>query len=170
MSNKFGKREFLSVSSFPNMGGKDEYFYTEKENNYGTYEDDKDFPIEKTFKKYPYNSQELIENNLFTKSRFTNDYIINSHPRFGCLARNIRLRRGKKVEILVPIFKDTNTSIEKTQDEPYPGYIYMDSMPFGMGSSCFQVTIGACTYQGTQYMYDQFNPITPLLVKINKLI
>lgn len=163
MRNTFGKK-FLSISTFPLLGGKEDYFFTEKENEEGHLEDDMDFPIIKNFKKYPYNSSELVENNVFTKSKFINDYIINSHPRFGTLAKNIRSRRGKKVEILIPIYKDENTSLEKTDDEPFPGYIYMDSMPFGMGNSSFQITIGACTYQGAQYMYDQFTPLTPLLV------
>jgi hypothetical protein len=165
MKKKFGKKSFLSISSLPNLGSKDEYFYTNSEIQPGHYEDDKDFPVVKSFKKYPYNSNELIENNVYTNSQFINDYIINAHPRFGNLAKNIRTRRGKKVEILVPIFKDKYTSFEKTEDEPHPGYIHMDAMPFGMGSACFQITVGACTYQGAQYMYDQLVPLTPLLVK-----
>lgn len=165
MRTKFGKKSFLSVSSFPTLGFNEDYFFTKSETQYGDFEDDKDFPIVKSFKKYPYNSKELVENNVFTTSKFINDFVINSHPRFGSLARNIRARSGKKVEIKVPIYKDKFTSLEKTDDEPFPGYIYMDSMAFGMGSTCFQVTIGACTYQGAQYMYDQFIPLTPLLVK-----
>lgn len=165
MRTKFGKKSFLSVSSFPLLGTREgDYFSTDSETIPGEFDDDKDFPVVKSFKKYPYNSNELVENNCFTSSKFINDFIINSHPRFGTLARNIRTRRGKKVEILVPIYKDFNTNTEKTDDEPFPGYIYMDSMSFGMGSTCFQITIGACTYQGAQYMYDQFIPLTPLLV------
>lgn len=164
MKNKFGKKSFLSISSFPILGSNQDYYFTNSELQNGQYKDDEDFPVVKSFKKFPYDTEELVENNVFTTSQFINDFIINSHPRFGCLARNIRTRRGKKVEILVPIFKDKETSIEKTTDEPFPGYIYMDAMPFGMGSTCFQVTIGACTYQGAQYMYDQFTPLTPLLV------
>ena len=64
--------------------------------------------------------------------------------------KSIRERRGEKVKILVPIFKDTNTNcdISIVKDgtaehddtdklhEKYPGHIYMDSMHFGMGCSC----------------------------------
>ena len=169
MKNKFGEKSYLSVSSFPILGSKEEYYHTNSSLIQGQYEDDKDFPVVKSFKKYPYNSPELVENNIFTESKFINDFIINSHPRFGCLARNIRNRRGKKVEILVPIFKDKFTSLEETDDEPFPGFIYMDAMPFGMGSSCFQVTIGASTFNAAQYVYDQLIPLTPLLVNIKKL-
>merc|ERR1719277_625992 len=37
------------------------------------------------------------------------DACINPHPRFGTLTANIRSRRGSKVDIQVPIFKDTET-------------------------------------------------------------
>lgn len=37
------------------------------------------------------------------------DYIINPHPRFGALTRNIRMRRGGKVDIKMPLFKDSKT-------------------------------------------------------------
>ena len=116
MRTKFGKKSFLSISSFPTLGSKEDYYFTNSETQPGHYEDDKDFPVVKSFRKYPYNSDELVDNNVFTTSQFINDFIINSHPRFGCLARNIRTRRGKKVEILIPIYKDKYTSIEKTDE------------------------------------------------------
>lgn len=37
------------------------------------------------------------------------DYIINPHPRFAALTTNIRVRRGRKVDISVPLFHDVNT-------------------------------------------------------------
>jgi hypothetical protein len=34
----------------------------------------------------------------------------------------------------VPLFKDERTNMtEPTEDEPFPGEIYMDAMHFGMG-------------------------------------
>lgn len=54
---------------------------------------------------------------------------------------SIRQRRQEKVKILIPIYKDEKTNVqEPTYEEPYPGHIYMDSMHFGMGCSCLQVT------------------------------
>jgi hypothetical protein len=38
------------------------------------------------------------------------------------------------MDIRVPIFKDEKTSLEVTEIEPHPGYIYMDHMAFGMGN------------------------------------
>lgn len=48
-------------------------------------------------------------------SAFLSDQIISSHPRFATLARNIRTRRGERVQIFLPLFIDSNTeqSIER---------------------------------------------------------
>ncbi|GMI08521.1 hypothetical protein TrLO_g15971 [Triparma laevis f. longispina] len=45
----------------------------------------------------------------FSESSYVSDSIINPHPRFGTLTRNIRERRGEKVNIRVPLFHDKNT-------------------------------------------------------------
>jgi hypothetical protein len=44
-----------------------------------------------------------------TESKYIGDGIINPHPRFGTLTANIRQRRGSKVNIRVPLFRDVNT-------------------------------------------------------------
>lgn len=44
-----------------------------------------------------------------TMSEYIGDDIINPHPRFGTLTENIRSRRGEKVNIRVPLFRDVNT-------------------------------------------------------------
>jgi len=44
-----------------------------------------------------------------TKSSYIGDGIINPHPRFGTLSANIRKRRGEKVCIRLPLYRDTNT-------------------------------------------------------------
>jgi len=87
-----------------------------------------------------------------SKSDFIPDYIINPHPRFAALTTNIRSRRGQKVDIQVPLFKDLHTpefANQTAQKEdgamaPLPeGYklepdtnIHMDAMGFGMGMCC----------------------------------
>jgi glutamate--cysteine ligase catalytic subunit len=48
-------------------------------------------------------------------SRFLPDGLINPHPRFGTLTRNIRLRRGQNVRINVPLFQDTKTEEAKAR-------------------------------------------------------
>ena len=43
------------------------------------------------------------------QSLFTPDEVINHHLRFSTLTRNIRERRGSRVDMRVPMFRDTNT-------------------------------------------------------------
>ena len=75
---------------------------------------------------------DLRVNGPIAASQFIPDSLINPHPRFGALTRNIRLRRGSPVQIHVPIFRDLNTP--KTENS-----IFADAMAFGMGSCCVQV-------------------------------
>jgi glutamate--cysteine ligase catalytic subunit len=45
----------------------------------------------------------------YSLSDYLPDYILNPHPRFAALASNIRTRRGQKVDIRMPLFRDTYT-------------------------------------------------------------
>lgn len=49
---------------------------------------------------------------------------------------------------------DRNTSLERTENDPYPGKIYMDAMAFGMGSSCIQTTFSAKDLSHARRLYD----------------
>lgn len=53
-----------------------------------------------------------------TESEYIGDDIINPHPRFGTLTANIRQRRGSKVNIRVPLFRDVNTPEYKDFEAP----------------------------------------------------
>ena len=55
-----------------------------------------------------------------TESEYISDAVINPHPRFGTLTANIRQRRGSKVNIRVPLFRDINTP-EYASFEPLKG-------------------------------------------------
>lgn len=46
----------------------------------------------------------------YSRSLYIPDRAINPHPRFSTLTRNIRLRRGSKVDIHVPVFADVQTA------------------------------------------------------------
>lgn len=82
--------------------------------------------------------------------------------------KSIRERRGEKVKIIVPIYQDKNTNlISATTDEPYPGQIYMDSMHFGMGCSCLQVTFESQTVNHARYLHDMLLPFTPILAALS---
>jgi glutamate--cysteine ligase catalytic subunit len=104
--------------------------------------------------------------NNITESLFIDDSLINSHPRFPTLTENIKLRRKEKVNIQVPIFKDTNTKYVATNEEPYPGFIYMDAMGFGMGSTCLQTTFSAKDLSHARRLYDQMAVISPLFLAL----
>lgn len=101
-----------------------------------------------TFPSYSPTPNEGISHSLF----FPDKAIFDGHPRFKNLSRNIRQRRGEKVVINVPIFRDENTPKPFTEDyksmgddgqamrNAKPDHIYMDAMGFGMGCCCLQVT------------------------------
>jgi hypothetical protein len=152
MSETIGSKKILSLSTFPSLGSSDKDYY---------------YLPEDSIKYYNENNMNLYKNeNVFSDSNYVHDLIINSHPRFGFLTKNIRERKGKKVNIKLPIYYDRDTNVEmSTDDEPYPGFIHMDAMAFGMGNCCFQITVGASSLQNSLFMYDQLVPLTPLLVK-----
>ncbi|KAI6242247.1 Glutamate--cysteine ligase [Aphelenchoides fujianensis] len=106
---------------------------------------------------------------------FPDDAIYSGHPRFRNLVRNIRGRRGRKVIINVPIFRDANTPqpfVEEFTDAEAkaaakPDFIYMDHMGFGMGCCCLQMTFQAVNVDEARWLYDQLTPITPILVALS---
>lgn len=118
-----------------------------------------------------------------SQSLFLPDEIINRHVRFPTLTANIRKRRGSKVAINLPIYPDRNTkllddSIPRDRDlfpsdrEPSlgaarPGHVYMDSMGFGMGSSCLQVTVQAKDIDEARFLYDSLAAWTPILLALS---
>ncbi|KAK7930773.1 hypothetical protein WMY93_007168 [Mugilogobius chulae] len=112
-----------------------------------------------------------------SKSLFFPDQAINVHPRFSTLTRNIRHRRGEKVVINVPIFKDKCTPspfVEKFPEDDgeaaraaLPDHIYMDAMGFGMGNCCLQVTFQACSIDEARYLYDQLTTFCPIVMALS---
>lgn len=118
------------------------------------------------------------------RSQFVPDEIANPHIRFPTLAANIRWRRGKKVQVNVPVFHDTNTSNPwkdptvnydlhnwPEDDDVRNGaspdnFIHMDAMAFGMGSCCLQITFQAKNITEGRKMYDQLSPIGPIMLAL----
>ncbi|QSL65370.1 hypothetical protein MERGE_002680 [Pneumocystis wakefieldiae] len=118
-------------------------------------------------------------------SLFLPDEIISPHIRFPTLTKNIRLRRGRKVVINVPIFIDENTPIpfmdeavsplnttsssestESLHKIIKPDHIYMDSMCFGMGCCCLQVTFQTTDILQAKNLYDQLIPMGPIMLSL----
>ncbi|KAK4947575.1 glutamate--cysteine ligase [Elasticomyces elasticus] len=118
------------------------------------------------------------------RSQFVPDEIANPHIRFPTLAANIRSRRGRKVELNVPVFKDKNTPnpfhdptvnhdlhIWPEDDDVRNGAakencVYMDAMAFGMGSCCLQITFQAKNIREGRTLYDQLSPLGPVLLAL----
>ena len=118
------------------------------------------------------------------RSQFVPDEIANPHIRFPTLAGNIRWRRGRKVELNVPVFKDKNTA--SPFHDPTVNYdlhkwpedddvrngaaktdcVYMDAMAFGMGSCCLQITFQAKNVREGRTLYDQLSPLGPIMLAL----
>lgn len=118
------------------------------------------------------------------RSQFVPDEIANPHIRFPTLAANIRARRGRKVELNVPVFHDKKTPWpfkdptvnydlhEWPEDDDVrngaakDNCVYMDAMAFGMGSCCLQITFQAKNIEEGRKMYDQLSPLGPILLAL----
>ncbi|OBT86072.1 glutamate-cysteine ligase [Pseudogymnoascus sp. 03VT05] len=118
------------------------------------------------------------------RSQFVPDEIANPHIRFPTLAANIRSRRGRKVQVNVPIYKDVNTpwpwkdptvnydlhnwpEDDDVRNGAAPdNFIHMDAMAFGMGSCCLQITFQAKNITEGRRMYDQLSPLAPILLAL----
>ncbi|KAG0422425.1 hypothetical protein HPB47_001750 [Ixodes persulcatus] len=106
------------------------------------------------------------------------EMIYPAHSRFTTMARNIRQRRGKRVVINAPIYKDINTpspfeeDFRKLDDDgeaasgALPDCIYMDAMGFGMGNCCLQVTFQASDISEAMTLYDQLANLCPLMLAL----
>ncbi|RMZ78538.1 hypothetical protein DV737_g3831, partial [Chaetothyriales sp. CBS 132003] len=145
----------ITLTTFPRLGTKDDF----------------------TTPYYPPSGPAL-------RSQFVPDEIANPHIRFPTLASNIRWRRGRKVELNVPVFKDVNTpspfkdptvdyNLHKwpEDDDVRNGAakedcVYMDAMAFGMGSCCLQITFQAKNIREGRTLYDQLSPLGPILLAL----
>ncbi|CAH0722674.1 unnamed protein product, partial [Brenthis ino] len=109
-----------------------------------------------------------------TRSHFFPDEgIFPGHPRFKTLTSNLRQRRGEKMAINVPIYRDVNTKIpvdDSHELEPgaaQPDCVYMDAMGLGMGCCCLQLTFQACCISEARTLYDQLAPLCPIMLALS---
>ncbi|KAJ2765050.1 glutamate--cysteine ligase [Coemansia nantahalensis] len=121
----------------------------------------------------------------FSESLLLPDEMINPHPRFLTLASNIRERRGAKVAINVPLFRDANTArpfvnptvpydrelfpgdSEAKDGAAQPDHIYMDAMGFGMGCCCLQITLQTPNVDQARRLYDQLATVGAVLMSLS---
>lgn len=81
------------------------------------------------------------ENSAARSLYFPDQAIFPGHPRYKTLTRNIRQRRGEKVDINLKVFRDENTKLP-VEGSPagQPDAVHLDAMGFGMGCCCLQLT------------------------------
>ena len=119
-------------------------------------------------------------------SQYMPDEIINPHPRFATLTRNIRTRRGSKVNVLMPLFIDTNTRsmlntlgdaasaagiryvspVTDGKETAQIPMVHADAMCFGMGNCCLQVTFQATSLDEARLLYDHLAVLSPILMAL----
>lgn len=98
---------------------------------------------------------------------FPDEAIYPGHPRFKTLTRNIRMRRGEKVQIKLKVFKDKNTVLPvEGAPEGEPDVVQLDAMGFGMGCCCLQLTFQACNIEEARTLYDQLTPLCPIMLAL----
>ncbi|CAB4254579.1 similar to Saccharomyces cerevisiae YJL101C GSH1 Gamma glutamylcysteine synthetase catalyzes the first step in glutathione (GSH) biosynthesis [Maudiozyma barnettii] len=120
--------------------------------------------------------------NSASRSLFLPDEVINRHVRFPTLTANIRVRRGEKVCINLPMYKDKFTPEYDTsiQDREWfipedlesklaskKGHIYLDAMGFGMGSACLQMTFQAPNIEKSRFLYDSLVNFAPIMLAVS---
>lgn len=105
--------------------------------------------------------------------------------RYSLLETNIYARRGRRVEVSVPVFRDVKTpwpfwdkppstasdlnSIHQTGDLPpciEANGIYLDGVGFGPGSCCLQATFQAENESTARWLHDQFIPLGPVMLAL----
>ena len=144
--------QIVSLPNAPSLGTKDHIIIDDQE-------------LARAIKA---NGDDLSEINPASTSKFVIDKTINPHPRFAGLVKSIREKRGEKVEIRVPLYKDEFTNMtEPTENEPFPGEIYMDAMHFGMGQCCLQITYECQTINHARYLHDMLLPFTGIMAALS---
>ncbi|XP_063713193.1 glutamate--cysteine ligase catalytic subunit-like [Symsagittifera roscoffensis] len=128
----------------------------------------------------PHTEASPESNSESSMSVFISDQVIySSHPRFRTLSKNIRKRRGSKVAINIPVFKDKHTPSPFNQPNipdwdggdarsaAMTDHVYGDAMAFGMGSCALQITFQAQSEQEACKLYDQLATLTPILMALS---
>ncbi len=118
------------------------------------------------------------------RSQFLGDEVININKTYQSIIETIRLRRGRKVTINVPVFRDDKTpwpfsdpTVDNSlhnwpeDDDVRNGaakenHIYMDSTIFGAGCCSLQVTVQARNIDESRRLYDQLLPLGPIILAL----
>lgn len=127
--------------------------------------------LDSTYPSYPANGP-------VAESLFVPDEVIFPHPRFPTLSANIRKRRGEKVFIRRPKYRDSKTiwdesklnstthpkTVEEADSLPF---VYADAMAFGMGCCSLQATFQAKDLAESRHLYDHLAALTPVMLALS---
>lgn len=126
----------------------------------------------------------LVPSDEIQRSQFLRDNLIGSHVRYKTMTANIRWRRGRKVEVNVPVYRDTKTPWpfhDPTVDydlHRWPedddvrngavkeNHIHMDSSLFGLSCCGLQITVQTRNMDEARKLYDQLLPMGPILLAL----
>lgn len=108
--------------------------------------------------------------NEITKSAYVLDADVTDGIRYQTIAKHIVERRGDRMDITIPIFRDENTvwpwrekgvphSLEENQ-------IHMDAMAFGASGCSLQVTMQAPNLDAARKLHDALIPIAPVMLAL----
>ena len=118
------------------------------------------------------------------RSQFLGDDMISSHVRHQTLHANIRSRRGRKVEVNIPVYQDKKTpwpfhdptvnyDLHRWPEDDdvrngavKEGHIYMDSTLFGQSCCGLQITVQTRNMNEARNLYDQLLPMGPILLAL----
>ena len=127
---------------------------------------------------------QYAQNTEILRSQYLPDEMLGALIKNRTIVTNVRSRRGRKVQINVPVFRDENTSwpfCDPTVDyglRRWPedndvrngavkkGCIYMDNLLFGVGSCCLQVTMQAQDIDEARKLHDQLLPLGPIMLAL----
>ncbi|MCJ1343252.1 hypothetical protein MMC31_001445 [Peltigera leucophlebia] len=150
-------QSFITLGTFPGLGSK----------------------VDPSQPPFPYPSTGKV-----SRSQFVGDEVINKHPRYSTIFENIRRRRGRKIAINVPIFRDDKTTWPfhdptinynlhdwPEDDDVRNGaakenHIYMDSSIYGSGCCSLQVTVQAKNINEARRLYDQLLQLSPIMLAL----
>ena len=124
------------------------------------------------------------ESDEIQRSQFLHDDMIGPHIRYETIHAMVRSRRGRKVEMNVPVYRDKKTPWPfrdptvnydlhrwPEDDDVRNGavkenHIYMDSTLFGLAGCGLQVTVQAKNMNQARKVYDQLLPMGPILLAL----
>ncbi|KAM6501139.1 Glutamate-cysteine ligase domain containing protein [Amanita muscaria] len=106
--------------------------------------------------------------------------LTSSHSRYGTIKANMIAKKGSQVLAYIPIFVDKFTaspffdpihrclppSLGSTEERKCQGRIFLDSMIFGAGCCCMQVTQQLESLDQAREIYDALLPLAPLLMAL----